>query len=538
MTTLGDLLLRTARRRPAADALVFPGHRTTYGDLAEAAVRRARSLLAMGIEPGDHVGVLLPTSREFAEVFFAVALIGGVCVPINARYRAAELAYVIGNGDVTAVLTTSAVAEQVNFVTRLNEAFPALRDAPEGAGLSLAEAPRLRRLVLLNRDSAPGFMPFAEFEALAQAVTEERVHHRRRQVRVRDTGLILYTSGTTSSPKGCMLSHEAVARTAQALAERYEVKPEDSFWSPLPMFHIAAILPLCAVFGVGGAYHAMQSFNAGQALEMLEAERATLTYPCFAPFIADMIFHPEYAKRDLSRIRLMNSNLAVQPDSFRDELKNAMPQAVQVGSYGLTEASGTVCTHGVGDPYEQRTRRLGRPLPGISVRIARADGSDAAPLEVGEIVVRSFGTFDGYYKDPEKTAETLRGGWLHTGDLGSLDDSGQIMFHGRLKDMLKVGGENVACAEIEALVGRHPGVKLCQVVGAPDPRLTEVPVAFVELRPGSSADEAEIIGFCKGRIAGFKVPRHVRFVAEWPMSASKIQKFVLAKSFAAENPPA
>ena len=402
-------------------------------------------------------------------------------------------------------------------------------DAP----LTLSEAPLLRHLVLLNEDRALGFMPFADFEAAGAPIAEPAVHRRRRQVRLRDAGIILYTSGTTSNPKGCLLSHEAIVRTAQSLAVRYEATGDDAFWSPLPLFHIAAILPLCSVFGVGGAYHTMRSFNAGEALDMLERERATLAYPCFAPFIADMIFHPDYPTRDLSRIKLVNSNLAVQPESFREELRKAMPQAAQVGSYGLTEASGTVCTHGPHDPYDQRVRRLGRPLPGITVRIRREDGSEAAAGEVGEVTVHSFGTFDGYYKDAEKTAQALRGGWLHTGDLGSLDADGAIMFEGRTKDMLKVGGENVACAEIEALIAQHPAVKLAQVAGFPDPRLVEVPVAFVELRPGASATGDEIVAFCKGKIAGFKMPRHVRFVTEWPMSASKIQKFVLMKDFVA-----
>jgi acyl-CoA synthetase (AMP-forming)/AMP-acid ligase II len=287
------------------------------------------------------------------------------------------------------------------------------------------------------------------------------------------------------------------------------------------------MFPICAAYSVGATYLSMRYFDAGTALAQIEAERATLTYPSFGTFIADMIFHPDYPSRDMSSVRLMNSNLAMQPESFRAALRERMPNAVQVGTYGMTETSGTVTTSFITDPYEQRTRRLGKAFDGLEVRIVRADGTEAGVDEIGEITVRGFSVFSGYYKDAEKTRAAFRDGWFHTGDLGSLDADGSMMFHGRLKDMLKVGGENVAALEIESLVAQHDAVMLCQVVGKPDPRLMEVPVAFVQLRPGAVLSGDEVIEFCRSRISGFKVPREVHFVQEWPMSASKIQKFKL-----------
>jgi acyl-CoA synthetase (AMP-forming)/AMP-acid ligase II len=214
----------------------------------------------------------------------------------------------------------------------------------------------------------------------------------------------------------------------------------------------------------------------------------------------------------------------------------AMPDAIQVGSFGMTEASGTVCTGSPDEAEERRISRLGRPLPGLEVRIVDPESKHDVHTGLrGEVLVRGYSLFEGYYRDPVKSAQALdQDGWFHTGDIGSLEADGTIMFHGRFKDMLKVGGENVAAAEIEAHLQRHPAVKLAQVVGIPDAKYVEVPAAFVELQPGASATEAELIAHCKADIASFKVPRHVRFVAEWPMSSSKIQKFRLRTQLVGE----
>jgi fatty-acyl-CoA synthase/long-chain acyl-CoA synthetase len=317
---------------------------------------------------------------------------------------------------------------------------------------------------------------------------------------------------------------------------RYRLTHEDKFWSPLPMFHIASVLPMLAIFDVGGTYLTMGYFDAGVALDLLERHQVTATYPCFVTIMQGLIYHPNFARTDLSRIKLMNSNFAVQPPEVAQSIMKAMPQALQVGSFGMTETAGTVCTGAPDEALALRITRLGKPLPGLEVRIVDQESGLEAPAGGhGEVLVRGYSLLEGYHKDPEKTAQAIdRDGWFHTGDIGSLDEHGTIMFHGRYKDMLKVGGENVAAAEIEALLGRHPAVKLAQVVGIPDAKYAEVPAAFVELKPGSSATEAELVSFCKLEVAAFKVPRVVRFVDEWPMSSSKIQKFRLRQALVAE----
>ena len=530
VTTIGDLLLTAADRHPNDDAIVFPDHKISYGELASRALERARGLQAIGVQPRDHVGLLLPTCMEFVEYFFAIALCGAVAVPVNARYRAHELRYVVENADLVTLITTSDVPEQVNFIERLLTAMPTLAGQDDPVHLHVPEAPKLRNVVVLGKPGPASFLTAKAFLKLAKTVKPLAVHRARLGVRVRDVGLILYTSGTTANPKGCLISHEAMVRNSIALGRhRYQLRYGDRFWSPLPLFHIAGILPMLAIFDVGGAYLTMPFFDAGKALRMLTEERATATYPCFVTIMSDIIYHPDFPKADLSRIRLMNSNFAVQPAGIRDAMLKAMPDAIQVGTFGMTETAGTVTTSMLTDPLGERVGRLGKPLPGLEVRIVDHDtGLNVSPGARGEVLVRGYSTLEGYYKDAEKTAAAIdAAGWFHTGDVGSIDAAGTIMFHGRTKDMLKVGGENVAAAEIEASLQRHGAVKLAQVVGIPDARYAEVPAAFVELKPGEIATEQELIAHCKAEIAGFKVPRHVRFVTEWPMSTSKIQKFRL-----------
>jgi fatty-acyl-CoA synthase len=537
VTTIGDLLLSAADRHPDTPALIFPDAQYTYRELAARAIRRARSLQALGVRPRDHVGILMHTCPQFVEIFFAAALCGAVIVPINARYRPAELAYVIENGDIATLVTSDAIAEQVSFVERLSGALPDLKSQTDPRALRLGRTPKLRNVILMGSSTVPGFVPEREFDAAAESVPERSVHITRLGVRVRDVGLMLYTSGTTANPKGCLISHEAQVRNSIALGRhRYQLTHEDRLWSPLPMFHIAAVLPMLAIFDVGGTYLTMSYFDAGVALQMLERHEVTATYPSFVTIMQGLIYHPNFAGTNLKRVKLMNSNLAVQPPAVAQSIMRAMPQALQVGSFGMTEAAGTVCTGSPDEPESLRITRLGKPLPGLELRIIDPEsGHDVQTGLRGEVLVRGYSVLEGYYKDPEKTAQAIdRDGWFHTGDIGSLDEHGTIMFHGRFKDMLKVGGENVAAAEIETLLGRHPAVKLAQVVGIPDAKYAEVPAAFVELNPGAAATEAELLSFCKAEVASFKVPRVVRFVQEWPMSSSKIQKFRLRQQLLTE----
>lgn len=535
-TTLGDLLMIAADQYPNTDAIVLPTQRTSFADLRERAIVRARSLRALGVKPGDHVGVLLPTCMDFVDTMFAIAMLGAVTVPINARYKPPEIRYVTENADLVTLITTDEFDEAVNYVERVQAAFPDLKDNNDPYNLSVKDVPKLRNIVVYGKTSAAGMLTQTQLDELVDKVSEDEIHLRRIQTRVGSTALILYTSGTTSNPKGCMIAHESIIRNSAALGKRYQLGADDSFWSPLPMFHIAAILPMISIFDAGGTYVTTPYFEAGEALQMLQEEKVTATYPSFWTIMSDLISHPDFAKTDLSVIKLMNSNFGVQPPIVGETMEKAMPDTVFVGTFGMTEASGTVSTSRLDDTREQRFTRLGTPLPGIEVKIMNPEtGEEVATGEQGDTWIRGNSIFTEYYKSPEKTAEALDDeGWFHSGDICSINEVGQLLFHGRLKDMLKVGGENVAAVEIETCLQKHPAVKLAQVVGTPDARLSEVATAFIEINPGEKASEEELIDFCKDKLAGFKVPRFVRFVDEWPMSSTKIQKFKLQEQIKQE----
>src|SRR6202050_1840593 len=531
VTTLGAPLLDAWDRYPDRAALIFPDSRRTYAQLVANAMRIARGLRAMGVRPRDNVGILMPTGPALVEVLFGGALCAAVAVLINARFRSAELAYVIENADLVTLLTTDAIAEQVNFVDRINAGLPALAARPDVERLRLAAAPKLRNVVLFGAPQ-PGFLTQARFEAGADSVPEIDMHRCRVSVCVRDPALILYTSGTTSQPKGCVLTHEAMVRTSIVLGkDSFRLTYEDKVWSPLPLFHIAAACPLIAVFAVGGCYISMGHFDPGASLKLLREHAVTLIFAPFVTFLQALAYHPDFKKTDLSSVKLMNSCFAAQPKSVGDIYRVAMPGTLQLGTYGMTEASGIVSTGHYGMDPELGYTRLGVALLGVEVRIVDPQTHADVPIgQRGEICLRGYSILSGYYRDAAKNAECFDAdGWFHTGDIGSVDASGHVMFHTRLKDMLKVGGANVAGAGIEAQLTNHPAVKLAQVVGIPDAKYTEVPAAFIELNPGQQVSEAQLIELCRAETASFKVPRLVRFVTEWPMSASKIQKFQLRK---------
>lgn len=537
VSPLGDILLKSWDQFPDKEAIVFPSGRRTYDDITKSVIQRARGLIGLGVKPGDHVGILLPSGTEFIETLFAVSMVGGVSVLMNARYRAPEIKYVVENADLAAIITNSESDEFVDFVARLTEAFPALAQNADPLALSLTDAPKLRHLVLHGGRSAAGFVDQQRFDLAAAKCSEARVHEARLAVRLRDTCMILYTSGTSDKPKGCVLSNEAICREVSNLARnRWAFTADERVWSPMPLFHIAAMLAMLGAIEVGGTFVGQPHFDPGESLRQIAAEKVTMVFLPFVTFHQAMIAHPDWDKTDMGTVRLMNSCFSQMPQTVSDAYRAKMPGALQVGTFGMSEASGIVSTGGFDMDPELGFQALGYPLKGISVRIVDPESGGEAPIgESGEVYIKGYNLLDGYYRDPVRTAEALDSdGWFHSGDIGSVDEHGHLRFHGRFKDMLKVGGENVAAAEVEAVLSAHKAVELAQVIGIPDARLEEVPAAYVKLNGGGGASEEELIAYARERIASFKVPRHVRFIQEWPMSASKIQKFKLRQQLMAE----
>ena len=529
VSPVGDLLVRAAATNADRDALVLPDDRCTYGELLEGARHTARGLWALGIRPGDHIGLLMPNCREFAEAFFAVSLMGCVVVPINARYKLAELGYVIENADLAAILTSDVIEEHVDFTKVLHTSLPSLTSSPDPTKLQLREAPRLRTALMLRGEDKDGFVGRKTFDELASSADAAVVDDLRHRVRLRDVATILYTSGTTAHPKGCMLTHEALSRGAvDRMRERLAVGGHDVFWSAGPLFHIGSLQLFIGSVGTAGTYLADAHFDPARALRMMESERVTSAWPWFPAIVQSLLNEPTF---DPHALRSLRTLMLIGPTALLERVQDLLPWAKLLNACGMTETAGAYAISEPGDSTEQRTCTGGTTVRGMEVRIVDVDtGRDASPGVVGEILVRGYAVMEGYYRDPERTAESLDGdGWLHTHDLYVRRETGHLTFMGRAKDMLKVGGENVAAVEIEAFLAEHPAVKLAEVVGVPDPRLDEVPVAFVELNPGMELEPDALIDFCRGRIAAWKVPRAVHLIeaGEWPMSATKVDKGAL-----------
>jgi fatty-acyl-CoA synthase len=511
VTTVGDLVSRAAARH-RGEGVVFPTERASISEIDALADRFARGLLALGVKRGEHIGILLPQRLDFIGAFVGAARIGAVPVPINARFKGSELRHVIPHAEISVLFVSGGGDEVVDYAGLVSGILPT--------------APKLRHTVHLGPGAAEPFVTRAAFERGAEAVDDEEVRRLARLVLVRDIAMIMYTSGTTAEPKGCLITHEAMVRQAQNYQERYELGPESAFWDALPLYHIGGIVPLLACLDIGCRFCHPAQFEPAAALQMLSAERCTQAMPVFDTIWLDVLDHPDYPETDLSALRVVL--LLGTPESLR-LVQERMPGVKLVSGSGSTEACAQLALGSFRDPLEKRLTTCGRLVSGQEVRIIDPEtGTEQPPGSSGELLFRGAGRFEGYYKEPELTASMIdEAGWYHSGDLASITDDGYLRYEGRLKDALKVGGENVSPLEVEDFIRGHPAVSIVQVVGAPDERYGEVVAAFIELRPGLTATEEEIVGFCLDRIATFKVPRYVRFVEEWPMSGTKIAKRTL-----------
>ena len=531
---VGDLLLRSAHAAPDRLAVAFPDRGRTYRELVADAVDTARGLYALGVRPGDHVGVLMPNCPEFFDAYFGVSLLGCVLVPLNARFRSSELSYVIDHARLTAVLITDRIAERTDFCAILRESLPGLPDAAPGQPLALAAAPHLRHVVLLRGPAAPGFVGREAFDRGARDVAESVVDRARAAVRLRDVAMILYTSGTTARPKGCLTTHEAIVRgSIGRMRECVPLHDVNVFWCPGPLFHIAAMQTMLGALGLAASYVTDTHFDPARALEQIAAHRVTSLWPWFQPVMNGLRAAAAFTPDLLAPI---TSFSLTGPAAFLREIQDLMPNAAHISGCGLSEAAGFYAMPARTDDNHQRATTGGPAVSGVQLRVVHPQtGAELPAGEPGELLVRGYLVMEGYYRDPEQTSKVIdKDGWLHTGDLFTMDEADHVTYRGRLKDMLRVGGENVPALEVEAFLCTHPLVRLAEVVGRPDERLDEVPVAFVEIAEGAELTADELIEFCRGKIASFKVPRAVYFKrsGEWPMSATKVNKVALRKEIA------
>ena len=528
--TIGGLVDDCARRF-GHDAIVLPDVAVSYPQLKDLMDERARALRGLGVGPGDKVGILMPNCLEFVLGLFGATAIGAVAVPINGRFRTHELGQIVAHADVRVLLTCAGPAGTVDFPAMLVEVLEGIGDQ-DPLALELDAAPALRQIVDFGA-AGPGFLDSAAFLAAADGVDDAALRQLRADVSDEQTALLMYTSGTTANPKGCLLSHRALVGHGATVAEtRFRLTEEDRFWDPLPMFHIGGIVPMLGAMSQGATYYHAGHFDPTQSLRTLADERITVAYPAFETIWLGVLNHPDFAEADLSSLRLVQ-NIAV-PERLV-QMQRAIPGAIEVSSFGATECSSNLTLPLPEDSYEIRMQTLGHVVDDMEMRIADPDsGEPCAPGVVGELQFRGHALFDGYYKEPELTEQSFVDGWFKSGDLASIDEHGRLIYAGRIKDMLKVGGENVSAVEVESFLAGHPAVDIVQVVSAPDARYSEVPAAFVQLKPGAALEEQGLIDYCLGRIASYKIPRYVRVVDEWPMSGTKIKKYELRERIAEE----
>ncbi|GAA4551269.1 class I adenylate-forming enzyme family protein [Pseudonocardia xishanensis] len=525
--SIGDVLTRAARAHPDRGALAIDGEHLTYAELDAAAHLLAEGLHSLGVRRGDHVGIFMPNSVEFVETLFAVALLGAVVVPINTRYRGAELCHVLKSSDLKAVATTERPDVGVSFPSLLAAALPhALEDSVPGPGRGATPVVVLRGLVPAGWVGRSDLVDATAHAPRATMVTPEPG----------ELAMIIHTSGTTSMPKGCMLTHEAVVRAAiERTRTRFPGTADEVFWIPGPFFHILALTATLGCFSLGGRVVSGCRYVT-PATDLLGRERVTSAWPGFPGLVRDLLDDPEFQRDRLPHLR---SIFTIGPESLLLDLQERLPAVALLNGCGMTETAGPYSFTARDDSRVDRARSGGTPLPGMETRIVDASGAPLPPGESGEIQVRGYSVMTGYYRAPEHTAAAFTAdGWLRTGDMGVQTATGHLAFRDRAKDMLKVGGENVAASEVESALLRHEAVKLAEVIGRPDRRLDEVPVAFVELHPGRSVGETDLIEFCREVLARFKVPRQILFLAAdaWPTSATKVDKSALRQMLSDAEP--
>jgi fatty-acyl-CoA synthase len=516
--TLPSMLADVARRHATGEALIFRDRRLTYADLAGEVERSARALLALGVEPDDKVALWMPNRPEWLLLQHAVAWIGAVLVAVNIRHRTHELDYVLRQSDAT-TLVLQDHAGPVDYLERLDELLPGLH-ARDPDRLGFERFPRLRRVVCVADDVYGGTHRYADAVVAGDDPALGPVLATRAAlVRPDRVFSLLYTSGTTAFPKGVMISHANALPHAFASGERLRLSERDRVLHTLPLSGTwgGLLIPLM-VWSHGAALVLADGFDAGAALHLIAAERITVWDAIDAMLMA-VLDHPELERHD--RASLRRGCVAMTGGGRHglfDEVVGRLGMVEAVQPYGMTEVNALALCPAPDDPIELRRQAGVRPAEGIEARVVDGEtGADRPPGQPGELLLRGPQVTRGYYEKPEETRQAIdEDGWLHTGDLAVRDDDAHVFFLGRLKETLRIGHQMVAPAEIEAFLVTHPKLAQAFVVGVPDPRLGEVAVAYVIPRAGAATTESDVIAHCRGRLAGYKVPRHVFIVPEVP----------------------
>jgi fatty-acyl-CoA synthase len=535
--TIGQALDASVVKWGSNDALVVRHQdiRWTYTEFKERVDTLAAGLLALGLSPGERIGIWAPNCAEWALTQFASAKAGLILVNLNPAYRASELEFSLNKVGCRALV----VAERFKgtaLIDVLRSVAPEI-DKCEPNGIRSARLPQLRCVIRLGTEASGGCLNFDDVMKLGQPQDFTRLQELAEELQPDDAINIQFTSGTTGSPKGTTLSHFNILNNAYFTARAMKLAASDRMCIPVPLYHCFGMVMGnlgCVSHGATMIYPS-DWFDPKSTLQTIEAERCSVLYGVPTMFIAELE-HPEFAGYDLTSLRTGIMAGAPCPIEVMKRVVRDMHMEQVTIAYGMTETSPVSFQSGTDDPIERRVSTVGRIHPHVQVKIVD-HASRVVPIgSQGEILTRGYSVMKGYWNDPERTREAIDGaGWMHTGDLGVIDAQGYCNITGRLKDMLIRGGINIFPREVEEFLYRHPKVQGVQVFGVPDKKYGEEVCAWVQLRPGTTATDQEIRDFCCGQISQHKIPRYIRFVTEFPLTVTgKAQKFIMREQMCAE----
>ncbi|WP_434718086.1 AMP-binding protein [Paraburkholderia sp. A1BS-2L] len=531
--TIGAFLSETAQRFPERPAVVFREQdiRWTWREFAEEVDVVAAGLLALGVRAEDRVGIWSPNRFEWLLTQFATARIGAVLVNINPAYRLAELEYALNKVSCKAIVAAESFKTS-KYLEMLQTLAPELASATPG-DLHAAKLPELRAVIRMCDAETPGMLNFGDL--IEQGRERLELNGRAEldaigaTLDANDAINIQFTSGTTGNPKGATLTHSNVLNNGRFIAMAMRLSEEDSLCIPVPLYHcFGMVLAVLACVSVGAAMvFPGEAFDPRATLEAVSEERCTALHGVPTMFIAELD-HPDFERFDLSRLRTGIMAGSPCPIETMKRVVSKMHLAEITIAYGMTETSPVSFQSATTDPFDKRTTTVGRIQPHLEVKIVDPLGNIVPVGQTGELCTKGYSVMRGYWDDEAKTAEAIVDGWMHTGDLATIDAEGYCNIVGRLKDMLIRGGENIYPREIEEFLFRHPKVQSVQVFGVPDAKYGEEVCAWIVLRQGEAATPEEIQAFCQGQIAHYKIPKYIRFVDEMPMTVTgKVQKFVM-----------
>ncbi|MBT2398954.1 FadD3 family acyl-CoA ligase [Streptomyces sp. ISL-100] len=509
--SIPELVRSAAERYGEREAVVEGRTCISYADLGERVERSAAACMARGVEPGDRVAVWAPNTLDWIVSALGAVTAGAVLVPLNTRFKGAEAAYVLQRSRAKLLFVTGTFLG-TSYVASLRRA---TTDGPADGPHPLPSLPHLEEVVVLADDAPENFSTWKDFLARGEAVLSSEVRARAATISSSSPSDIIYTSGTTGRPKGAVITHAQTLRGYAIWSELAGLREGDRYLIVNPFFHTFGYKAgIIACLMRGATMVPQPVFGVDTVLANIAAERISVL-PGPPTLHQSLLDHPSRDTHDLSALRLVVTGAAVVPLQLVERLRSELHIATVLTAYGLSEASGIVTMCRRGDPPETIASTSGRAIPGTEVRVLAEPGSP------GEVLVRGFNVMRGYYEDPEETAAAITpDGWLRTGDVGVLDEAGNLRITDRIKDMFIVGGFNAYPAEIEQLLGLHPDVADVAVIGVPDARLGEVGKAYTVRRPGSTLTSDDLIAWSRREMANYKVPREVEFVTELPRNAS------------------